>query len=440
MVDAQTPGFVARIDALLTRERLWQYPLALFTVIVLAYGLTLVRSSNWIQPNGELVGHDFLAFYMAGDMVNQGRSADLYHGDGQRDYQTHFMERIHNKDWKGLCLFLNPPHYAWAMSWLARLSYGQALLAWWAISLMCFAATILIWRRWLPASDWPLAVALTISLPVWFLALAGGQNTFISLLILTGFCDLLIHKRDLAAGLVLSLLAYKFQFLLLPAGVLLVTRRWRAFAGLVAGCVLTLAFTAVTMGPGIIREYASFASRLGQLMLVNGFDVFKQHSWYGFFRLIGSGWMPVWLIRSLTLLASIACLLPLARIWRKSDSDEQSRLRLQLAALLIATGVTSPHLFHYDMLLLALPAVLWLASVRATSAADRLAPSQPAVRVLLAAGFIWLAIGAPLAVITRIQLSPILMTLLLAVLAQSRRTPGAMVAPCATMESLLSKQ
>ena len=72
----------------------------------------------------------------------------------------------------------------------------------------------------------------------------------------------------------------------------------------------------------------------------------------------------------------------------------------------------SPHLFHYEMLILALPAVLWLQA----SLDDRIAGATREVKPILAAGFLWLVLAGPIANTWPLQLSPVLMLLCLAVL------------------------
>jgi hypothetical protein len=410
MAQMATNPLLAWLDSLLTRDRLWQYPAVLLLATLIVYGVTLAKSSRWIEPAGAAVGHDFIAFYMAGDMVHANRAADLYNVRVQEKYQQDFMRDI-NPRWKGTCLYLNPPHYAWLLSWLSPLGYGPALLAWWALSLTCFAAAALLWRRWLDPNDWPLLTLLAACMPAWFVALAGGQNSFFTLLILAAFCHLLMKNRDGWAGLVLSLLTCKFHLLLLPAGLLLFKGRWRALAGLATGVAATLAGTVLLLGPDILGRYFTFASRLTTLMRFEGFDTFKQHSWYAFFQLIGTGWMPPTLVSILTLAVCGATLIPLALIWRGRWDNHASRFPLQLSALLVATAVTSPHLFHYDMLILIVPAILWHAGSRG----EEMAPYRPAANVIMAAMFVWLAVGPYITQILHIQISPILMGLFLIV-------------------------
>jgi len=395
----------AWLDKVLTRQRMLMYPAALLVATLAAYLLVAARSDNLIEPSGKIIGHDFLAFYMAGEMAAEGQVEPLYQPAAQTAWQQAFMAPI-NPKWQGTCLYLNPPHYAWLMSWISWLGYGGALAVWWVFSLACFAATAAIWRRWLDREDWVLAVILAVSMPAWFQSLAGGQNTFVTLMVLSGFCACLLNRWDLRAGLVLSLLAFKFQFLLIPAAVLLVKGRWRAIGGLALGGGLTLILTVVVLGPESISQYVGFGSSLGELMRTEGFDVYKQHSWHGFFALAGSGWLRASAVRVLTGAAALGCLWLLWRIWKGPRSREPGIPELQLAGLMLVTLMASPHLFHYDMLLSALPAVLWL---RAFRERPELSRQMAGVRIVLVAGFAWLAVGGLISGAAHVQASPVLM-------------------------------
>ncbi|MFQ5491581.1 MAG: glycosyltransferase family 87 protein [Phycisphaerae bacterium] len=392
------------LDSLTEPARLRRYPVFLLALTVALYAGTLSRSSNLIEPNGKIVGRDFLAFYTAGDLLNQGRMDDLYDQAAHSAYQQDFMRDI-NPNWQGTYPYRNPPHYAWAMSWLTGLGFGRSLLIWTLLSLLAFAVTASIWRHWLPPADTGIVLLLAVCVPPWFQALAGGQNTFFSLLILTGFCALLMRGRDGWAGLVLSALSYKFYLLVLPAGLLLVKGRWRAVGGLLLGGVLTLLLTAAVMGPEVLSDYLNFAPSQAALMEEGGFDIHKQHCWYGFFRLLGGDWMSLGSVSMLAITASAVTLVLLIPVWRGPWRYGESDFSLKLAALMVATLVTSPHLLHYDMLLAVLPAVLWLRTDRSMD----LPGLGHTMRPLLVLGFCWLAVAEPVARITHVQLTPLLM-------------------------------
>ncbi len=416
---ARTPPVLARISAWLTPQRLRIYPLALLVATLASYGLTLSKSQRGLEPGGQLVGRDFLAFFVAGEMVSCGDAAGLYDPTQQRAAQCRLIDQLcaTSRDtrpsarWNQVCLYLNPPHYALATSLLAPLGYWGALAAWSALSLLCLAATLAIWRRWLPADAWQTAVMLVVCSPPFFQALAGGQNTFISLLILTGFCHLLLKRRDWLAGLVLSLLLYKFQLVAVPVLYLLLTKRWRGLAGTTTGVLITLGITLYALGPDALRDYAAFSRRLPDLMNLPGFDVQKQHSWHGFWTLLlgyrGSSGLSI--ARSLTVVSSLATLILAAGSWRGRD-DAGGRVPCQLSIMIFASMLISPHLFHYDMLLASTSAVLWF-----SSAATRWNSRRMAVMVIFFVLFAWLAVSPCIAAGAHLQLTPWLLLACIAI-------------------------
>jgi hypothetical protein len=99
-------------------------------------------------------------------------------------------------------------------------------------------------------------------------------------------------------------------------------------------------------------------------MQADNFMVSGQHSWYGFFQLLGNGWLSTGAVRMLTLTATIASLALLVSLSRATRSNRPVSLEMQLSALIVVTLLTSPHLFYYDLLMAALPAVLWWKAVR----------------------------------------------------------------------------
>ena len=421
-----SPSLLALLENLLGSKNAFSFAAILLLITLAAYAATRIRYGDMREPGGAIVGRDYFAFYMAGYMIDSGRTQDLYDLAAQQRWQNEFMAGI-NPEWKSVCLYLNPPHYAWIMSRLARLGYVPSLLAWWGFSLLAFAASALCWRSWLGRdADRPILI-LILALPAWFQAFAGGQNTFFTLFILSAFVALLLKQRDFFAGLILALLAYKFQYILLPAALLLYKRRWRAMLGLILGGAVTLALTVALMGSQVLGDYIHLALNLDKLMQQQGFDIYKQHSWHGFFALALGGVASPVVIRILTAVASLFTLTLLVPVWRGSWRPDSPAFPLRLAALLVATLLTSPHLFHYDMLLIALPAVLWHVAA-AHSPVDELDRNT---RRIFVVGFFWLAFAGPLASLLRIQFSPILMVLWLVSIARhfGNRAPDALPVP-----------
>src|SRR2546422_3029838 len=158
--------------------------------------------------------------------------------------------------------FLSPPTDAWLTAPLIPLPYWVAYWIWAAITLAALVAA-LVWASQRHGLErWVIAGASIA--PWWVLhAVNLGQ---VAPLVATGAVlatRLARERRDLTAGLALSLLYLKPNTALLIPFALLVAGRYRAFAAwAVAGAVLALA-ALVSMGPDGVAAY--IAQLRGQL-------------------------------------------------------------------------------------------------------------------------------------------------------------------------------
>jgi glycosyl transferase family 87 len=150
--------------------------------------------------------------------------------------------------------FLSPPTDAWLTAALTPLPYWAAYWVWAALSLVVLAAA-LVWassgegiQRWLYA-----AAALA---PWWVVhALNLGQ---VAPLVAVGpvlATRLARQRKDIAAGIALSLLYLKPNTALLVPVVLLVAGRYRAFVSWVAVGVVIAVIALLSMGPDGIEAY-----------------------------------------------------------------------------------------------------------------------------------------------------------------------------------------
>lgn len=412
-------------------------PLGLLAFLVLAipYALSLARSTSPFDRNGDLLGYDFFAFYFAGTMVNAERADALYDWTAQRNLQRALVHEWDPAIQTYVCPYLNPPHYAWLMSWFTPLDYAAALALWWTLGLAAFLCTLAIWRRWLPADIWPSAAVLAIGLPAWFQTFAGGQNTFFTVLILSAACHLLLRRRNLLAGVALSLLAYKFQLLAVPALFLAYMKCWRALAGLALGLLTTVGFTLAYFGPEVLVAYFRFASELPGLMQTSGFYAAKQHSWYGFVEQLSDRAWPATSIRLLAALLSILSVAAMLVYVRRSgqamtaaDPGARCALARALSVMLVATVLASPHLFQYDLLLLAPAAVLWRSADsqgsvgKPSCGTDRLRWHFAAT---IAAVMLWSSFASRGIECTGVQLTPLLLAAWLVAVLRADHSPKA---------------
>ena len=395
--------------------------------------------ANAFQPPQRRVslqsaGYDFLAFYAAGHFVRTGEAGRMYDVDAVRAFQQELARR------DGMELkpdavgpFWNPPFYAWPFALLSATSYGTAFAVWTAINIACLAGALAMlasivawaprpcvcggqplrdsplrgscmggapmplvgWRHWLLV---PL-LAIT-SMPL-IMAIGHGQNTCVSLLILSGVVALWRGGRAFAEGVAAGLLFYKPQLGMIVAGVLALCYGWRAIAGLaVTGATLLL--VTVTTLPGTLGAW--FERMPGNLRYM---QVERPYLWdrhvtlKAFWRLLVQGLAVgetsmltnvLWLTSAATLaLCVVAAVVKL----RRRDS-EISRDRV-VALAVLAMPLLMPFYFDYDLLLLAVPATLAAREMIARGVIDR--PLTAAWVALYG----WLIVNPHVAALTRVN-------------------------------------
>lgn len=287
-------------------------------------------------------GGDYPAFQTAGKIALDGRYDRLYDFEFQDSYQQG-MPR------DGLLPYLYPPFVAALYAPLATLPYRTSYALFTLISLSALVAAVLLLR---PVSatirddPWR-ALALTLLFyPMWRATL-GGQNTSISLFILCGFWRLLHDRRDLAGGLVLGLLSYKPQLLVPIAGVVFLSGRYRATAGVVLTAAGLLGVSAMLAGWDWPVRWLQTLQMYGNAD--RQFNVLTSISLGQITDLVG--WANGWVLLSGVLSLWVAWI-----AWRYGRHDFLAVLAIGITASLLIP----PHAMFYD-LGIALPALLLLA-------------------------------------------------------------------------------
>jgi hypothetical protein len=400
------------------RRRLWLAGAgyALF-ITTLAVGNGFVAPERGVRLN--MLGHDFLPFYTAGTLVREGRHRELYHLDAIRAAEHRIADMVDLPLGDAVGPFWNPPFYALPFAPLSALPFRAAWVVWMtlnvaallaAIALLCHmtARLDIVSRRparpeaWSLARaevhTWGLVLLLTLFSVPCILALTHGQNTAISLLLLT--CAVTAWRADcgFVAGAVVSLLAYKPQLAALVALVMAIDLGPRALAGmLTTGAALALV-TLVAL-PGSVADYLHGLPRILHFMQVGQPYMWERHATLrAFWRLLLQGRAAgevAWTAQGLTAACSLAlgAALLLAAVRARRSTERGSRDRL-IAATVAVMPLVMPFYFDYDLLMLAVPAVL--------VAADRM----PCGRWHLAAWcglYVALTVNADLALLTRVN-------------------------------------
>ena len=169
---------------------------------------------------------DFIIFYTGAQIVNDGKSKELFKVDTQNAYQAKFD--VPQLEWP--LPFNHAPYELLLFLPLAYLSYPFAHLIWSSLNL----GLLIIMLRWLlPYVASLHGFFIVAGVFAWFPtmeALRMGQDSILSAALLVAVFVAFKRNRDGWAGFLLALGLYKPQLVLPIAGILLVTRRWQSVA------------------------------------------------------------------------------------------------------------------------------------------------------------------------------------------------------------------
>jgi len=362
-------------------KRLWLAAagVALFIATILCGHAVAPRRSG-AHPRAAV---DFIAFYTAGTFVREGRIHQLYDLGVVKQFQHELAGRQGQEVGGMYGPWWNPPFYAIVFAPLSRLSYTAALNLWLGINLLCASASCWLLCRMLPehapARVWGLVPVLVGLSAPFIYAISHAQNTCTSLLLLTGMVGMWRTGKLFAAGLLCGLLFYKPQLAAVLAIILVLDRGWRAAAGLAITGAALLLVNLVAL-PGTLTDYLH---RLpANLYLVQSQSVYpwdRHVTFQAFWRLLLQGRGPGETWRTVTGLAAAGSLIfagllvavcragtarrddGMAGYARPTYAKHENRLVARdriISAAIAATPLVMPFYFDYDLLLLAVPAVL----------------------------------------------------------------------------------
>jgi hypothetical protein len=345
------------------RKRLW---LGWFCLVVLI--ASLVSANSIVNKDRAFsradFGLDFIAFYRAGVLLERGDATQLYDLQATRQFDEELVkkESLHLGNTFGL--FYNPPFYAWVFEPLARLGYFRALVVWSLTGIIFFVAASWLLCRMIPSDgDWrdraliPSLMCVSLS---FIQAFCSAQNTFGSLLLLALAVTAWRAGRGFSAGFVIGILFYKPQ---LAAVILLgmtVSLGWQALSGAALSLGSLILVNVLTL-PGTLSE---FVHRLGpnfSAMLAAHSYLWARHATFrGFWEvLLGENNSRFAALLGISCSAVVAgCLI--VCIWRNLKVGSRDRL---IVALITTTPLIMPYYVDYDLLLLAVPAVLFAAEM-----------------------------------------------------------------------------
>jgi hypothetical protein len=189
-----------------------------------------------------------------------------------------------------------------------------------------------------------------LAFPAVLVNLGHGQNGFLTAALLGGGFLLLQH-RPFLSGTLFALLAYKPQFGLVIPAALIAGRHWRALGSAVVTLALMTLASIAAFG---LKSWIAFWNSLALTRALfeqgaTGFE--KMQSVFAGVRLIGGDVETAYAAQAAVILLTLAAVILL---WR-SRADR----RAISAATIMATLLTTPYCFDYDMVMLG-PAIAFL--------------------------------------------------------------------------------
>lgn len=355
--------------------------LALAHIVTLAW--LIGTAHGGIDRNGFLLGTDFLSFWAASGVLQQGGSA--------YDAAAHIAQQrqIYGGQ-SGFTAFFYPPPFLLICWPIAALGYFPALAIWLVTTGTAYWFAV---RAWLGRMPWYVFAAFPA---VWY-TVTHGQTSFLVAALLGAGCWLIAGKRGFLGGVLIGLAVFKPQFGLLFPLVLIASRQWSAIAGAMVSALSASLIATLAFGPQIWGAWLA-AMDVAQESMGNGVIGFsKMQSVLAAARLLGAPSQLANLLQLIVALGVAAVLVHRARL---------SGFTLELAAaLLVGALLATPFVLDYDLTLLAFPLAL-LAS----------RPALPWERIAVAAGFVVAVFARPLATLTSIPTTVFVLLLLFVLL------------------------
>ena len=381
-------GLVERADRLLTRKRLFHYPLILLVMYLLLSAVSIVTGSLPFDALDRPVAVDLSAYVTGARIVLDGQAAELYSTTHQHAVQTQLLG---NKNPEFFDLFISPPFVAAAYAPLAFLTYAQAALVWTVLTCGLLVVSLHLL--------WPLVpnmhsfgrgrtiVIVLASAPAYEM-LTGGQNSAISLFLVVVAVRLLAANRAGVAGAALGMGVFKPQLVFLYPLMFAIERRWRAFAGWVSVAGSLAVLSASLVGAQGIRAYVELLTSDTYQSQLAGDMGWKMRTVGSLLRTlspveIASGWLPAAL--QIAVLGLGAALLFYVHHMIKQARTGREAVILSFGMTVLFSTTFAPHAFNYDSVLLLVPFLLFLNAF----------PQSSHLRVAIAVAYL-VALTAPL--------------------------------------------
>jgi glycosyl transferase family 87 len=312
----------------------------------------------WTQLDDIQAGYfDFVLYYSAAKIINDGNGAELFDLEVQRKYQKSFGGD--DRDWD--LPFNHPPYELLPLLPLVEYPFPVAHALWTALSVFLLAIALVRLFSFMETTHRSLFILMVLAFFPTITALKMGQDSLITTLLLVETFVSLKYNRYAIAGGLLALGFYKPQFVLPLFGILLIHRRWASVLGFMSVGLLLGALSLAMVGRDGLMGLVTL-----WLPMINRGHVVWPELMMNLRGLIYIVLHPAGLTEAtnvLTLGFSVATYAAMLQLWPRSEEEKDELFDLRFAAAVIMTTLVSFHSYSYDGTMLVIPLVIMLNQV-----------------------------------------------------------------------------
>lgn len=320
------------------------------TLVVGALIVEFGRVLPEIGTHGILV--DFDAFYIAGQLVLQGRAAEAYDLAQMAAIQRQLAGTESFMPWT------YPPPYDLFVASLPNLPRGTAFTVFGLATWGLFITTLMLLAR-----RQTLWVLLAVLPPVYVTATIG-QNAFLTAGLM-GLAALGLLRARTWAGLPLGLMIIKPHLAITLGLFTLLARRWSALALATGVALAACAAATLVLSPAIWSAFLGAVEQAGQALATGFYPLFRMTSGYALAQTLGAPPAMASAVQAGFALTALAA---------TTLATLRSTPARALATALFTAPLISPYVYDYDMVLTAIALALVSSDIAArTGWAERLA-------------------------------------------------------------------
>lgn len=324
----------------------------LFTFII----LTLLWVSFIKPAEIELLGRDFLNYYLGSKIVADGNVKQIY----DINYQLNYQNRLVNKDVEKILPFRAPITTSYIYYPFTFLDPVEAYKMFVLLQLFTLSACIYILIKELELNL--LYIPLLCAHPIVIINILQGQPSILLLFFISLSLLLFKEKKYILSGIAISLLLIKPQVLSIIFFLFILLNNNKFRLGTIIGSLGISLINLLTYGKNFVKDYLKFLQFTDSPYY--GSHIGASHTIKSLLEL-GEFCLKVELsnytiIVSLALIAAIGLFLGLKK--RKGTIDSDSDVIYGLSVLI--TIPISIHLLNHDLVVLALPVAIIVSKLK----------------------------------------------------------------------------